>query len=58
MFAAVYSWQAMAPGVFDPEVGIDFAAGARRPGFEWREPVVAGDEITTEAEIEGHGRAR
>ena len=50
MFAAVYSWRAMAPVVLDPEVGIDFSRlvhGAQE--FTWHEPVVAGDEITTEA---------
>ena len=51
MFAAVYSWRAMGPAVLDPEVGIDFSRlvhGAQE--FTWGEPVVAGDEITTEAE--------
>jgi acyl dehydratase len=50
MFAAVYSWRAMAPAVLDPEVGIDFdrlVHGGQE--FTWGEPVVAGDEITTEA---------
>ena len=50
MFAAVYSWRAMAPVVLDPEVGIDFSRmvhGGQE--FTWHEPVVAGDEITTEA---------
>ena len=50
MFAAVYSWRAMGPAVLDPEVGIDFSRlvhGAQ--DFTWHEPVVAGDEITTEA---------
>ncbi len=50
MFAAVYSWRAMGPAVLDPEVGIDFSRlvhGAQE--FTWGEPVVAGDEITTEA---------
>ena len=49
MFAAVYSWRAMGPTVLDPEVGIDFTRlvhGAQE--FTWGEPVVAGDEITTE----------
>ena len=53
MFAAVYSWRAMAPVVLDPEVGIDFSRmvhGAQE--FTWHEPVVAGDEITTEASLE------
>ena len=50
MFAAVYKWRAMGPTVLDPEVGIDFSRlvhGAQE--FTWHEPVVAGDEITTEA---------
>jgi acyl dehydratase len=50
MFAAVYKWRAMRPAVLDPEVGIDFSRlvhGAQE--FTWHEPVVAGDEITTEA---------
>ena len=53
MFAAVYSGPAIWPAVVDPEVGIDFAHmvhGAQ--SFTWHEPVVAGDEITTEAELE------
>jgi acyl dehydratase len=50
MFAAVYSWRAMGPAVLDPEVGIEFSRlvhGAQ--DFTWHAPVVAGDEITTEA---------
>ena len=50
MFAAVYSWRAMGPAVLDPQIGIDFSRlvhGAQ--DFTWDEPVVAGDEITTEA---------
>jgi acyl dehydratase len=53
MFAAVYSWRAMGPAVLDPELGIDFARlvhGAQE--FTWHEPVVAGDEITTEASLD------
>jgi len=53
MFAAVYCAPAIGPAVLDPEVGIDFARlvhGAQR--FDWGEPVVAGDEIATEAELE------
>jgi acyl dehydratase len=52
MFAAVYKWRAMGPTVLDPEVGIDFARlvhGAQE--FTWHVPVVAGDEITTEAKF-------
>jgi acyl dehydratase len=48
MFAVVYQGRAIAPALFDPEVGIDFAhmlhAGQE---FEWGPLVVAGDEITT-----------
>ena len=50
MFAVVFGGRAMAPALFDPEVGIDFSRlvhGAQE--FTWGEPVVAGDEITTEA---------
>jgi acyl dehydratase len=52
MFAAVYSWRALGPAVLDPEAGIDFARlvhGGQE--FTWHEPVVAGDAITTEAEL-------
>jgi acyl dehydratase len=50
MFAVVYSAPAVAPALFDPEVGIDFARmvhGAQE--FRWGPPVVAGDEISTRA---------
>jgi acyl dehydratase len=53
MFAAVYCTPAIMPALFDPEIGIDFARlvhGAQE--FTWHVPVVAGDEITTEAELE------
>jgi acyl dehydratase len=53
MFAAVYCGPAIGPAVLDPEIGIDFARmvhGAQE--FTWQQPVVAGDEITTEAELE------
>jgi acyl dehydratase len=52
MFCVVYSAPAMAPGIFDPEVGIDFARmvhGGQE--FAWGEPVVSGDVITTTAEV-------
>ncbi|MET0810568.1 MAG: MaoC family dehydratase N-terminal domain-containing protein [Thermoleophilaceae bacterium] len=48
MFAVVYSSGSVGPGVFDPEVGIDFAMmvhGGQE--FVWGEPVCAGDVITT-----------
>ena len=53
MFAVVYSAPVMAPAIFDPEVGINFAAmvhGGQE--FEWGAPVVAGDEITTTATVQ------
>jgi acyl dehydratase len=53
MFAAVYCSPAIGPAVLDPGIGIDFARlvhGAQR--FDWHVPVVAGDEITTTAELE------
>jgi acyl dehydratase len=53
MFAAVYCTPAVAPAILDPEVGIDFARmvhGAQE--FTWHAPVVAGDEIATEAALE------
>jgi acyl dehydratase len=48
MFAVVYSGPAIAPPLFDPEVGIDFARmvhGGQE--FRWGPLVIAGDEITT-----------
>ena len=54
MFASVYAGRAVFPLVLDPEIGIDFARmvhGGQE--FVWHEPVVAGDEITTEAEFTG-----
>jgi acyl dehydratase len=48
MFAVVYAMPAVAQGMFDPAVGIDFArlvhAGQE---FAWGPLVVAGDEIST-----------
>jgi acyl dehydratase len=52
MFAVVYANAAILPGLFDPEVGIDFAHmvhGAQE--FRWGPLVVAGDEITTTATL-------
>ncbi len=52
MFAVVYGGRAVFPGVFDPEVGINFAMmvhGAQE--FVWGPVVVAGDEITTTASV-------
>jgi acyl dehydratase len=53
MFAVVYSALALAPALFDPAVGIDFARmvhGGQE--FVWDAPVVAGDEIETVATVE------
>ena len=50
MFAVVYSGPALGPAMFDPEVGMNFAAmvhGGQE--FEWGEPACSGDEITTTA---------
>lgn len=52
MFAVVYSSPAMMPGLFDPEVELDFAHmvhGSQE--FTWGPLVVAGDEITTVARV-------
>ena len=52
MFAVVYSSGSVAPGIFDPDVGINFAMmvhGGQE--FVWGEPVVAGDLITTETSV-------
>jgi len=52
LFCVVYSAPAIGPAVVDPEVGINLAmmvhAGQE---FVWGEPVCAGDEITTGAEV-------
>jgi acyl dehydratase len=48
MFAVVYSGPAMGPVMFDPEVGMNFAAMVHGGQvFEWGEPACSGDEITT-----------
>jgi acyl dehydratase len=53
MFAAVYCAPALLPALVDPEIGMDFARMVHAAQeFTWGEPVVAGDEITTEAELE------
>jgi acyl dehydratase len=52
MFAVVYSSRSVAPPIFDPEVGLNFAMmvhGAQE--FEWGPLVVAGDEISTVASV-------
>jgi acyl dehydratase len=52
MFAVVYASRAVMPGIFDPEVGINFLMmvhGAQE--FRWGAVVVAGDEVTTAASV-------
>jgi acyl dehydratase len=52
MFAVVYSAPALGPGLFDPEVGINFGLmvhGSQE--FRWGPLVVAGDEITTSVTV-------
>jgi acyl dehydratase len=52
MFVVVYAAPTMAPAIFDPEVGMDFPRmvhGGQE--FRWERPVVAGDEITTTAQV-------
>jgi acyl dehydratase len=48
MFAVVYSSGSVAPALFDPDVGLNFAMmvhGGQE--FVWGEPVCAGDVIST-----------
>jgi acyl dehydratase len=48
MFAVVYAGRSVAPAIFDPEVGLNFAMmvhGGQE--FRWGPLVVAGDEITS-----------
>ena len=52
MFCVVYSAGAMGPAILDPELEINLMMmvhGGQQ--FEWFEPVVAGDTITTTATI-------
>src|SRR4029079_17853902 len=52
MFAVVYSSPVLMNALVDPEIGLDFSRmvhGAQE--FVWGPVVVAGDEITTEAEL-------
>jgi len=52
MFAVVYSSGAIAPAMFDPEVGMNFALmvhGGQE--FVWSDVVCAGDTITTTASV-------
>jgi acyl dehydratase len=48
MFAVVYAARSVAPAIFDPDVGLNFAMmvhGGQE--FRWGPLVIAGDEITT-----------
>ena len=52
MFCVVYSAKAMGPAILDPELGINLGLmvhGSQE--FEWGEPVVAGDTITTKVTV-------
>jgi acyl dehydratase len=52
LFAVVFISQTMAPTLFDPEVGMNFALmvhGGQK--FEWARPIVAGEEITTHVSV-------
>jgi acyl dehydratase len=52
MFAVVYQSPAAMPGLFDPEVGINFAMMVHSgQDFRWERLVVAGDELTTQAKV-------
>jgi acyl dehydratase len=53
MFAVVYAGRAVAPAIFDPDVGLNFAMmvhGGQE--FRWGPVVVAGDEITTTTAVQ------
>jgi acyl dehydratase len=52
MFCVVYASPAVGPAMFDPEVGMNFAAmvhGGQE--FVWDEPACSGDEISTTAKV-------
>jgi acyl dehydratase len=52
MFAVVYQAPAVMPGIFDPEVGINFAMMVHSgQDFRWERVVVAGEELTSEASV-------
>ena len=52
MFCVVYSAGAMGPAILDPQLGINLMMmvhGGQQ--FEWGEPIVAGDKVTTSATL-------
>jgi acyl dehydratase len=52
MFCVVYASPAVGPAMFDPEVGMNFAAMVHGSQvFEWGEPACSGDEISTTAKV-------
>jgi acyl dehydratase len=52
MFAVVYQAPAVMPGIFDPEVGINFAMMVHSgQDFRWERVVVAGEELTSQASV-------
>jgi acyl dehydratase len=52
MFAVVYQAPSVMPGIFDPDVGIDFAMMVHSgQDFRWERLVVAGEELTTTTSV-------
>jgi acyl dehydratase len=52
MFAVVYQSRSVMPGIFDPEVGINFAMMVHSgQDFRWERVVVAGEELTTATSV-------
>jgi acyl dehydratase len=52
MFAVVYQAPSVMPGMFDPEVGINFAMLVHSgQDFRWERVVVAGEELSTRAKV-------
>jgi acyl dehydratase len=52
MFAVVYAGRSVAPALFDPDVGLNFARMLHAAQeFRWGPVVVAGDEIRTTASV-------
>lgn len=52
MFAVVFISRTMAPTLFDPEVGMNFALMVHGgQSFTWERPIVAGEEITTDVSV-------